>query len=211
MINKKFYIPVIVVLLLLLIMLYYFDRSSKSDAIQEQPFSPKTKAIYITSSLNNRKYLVQNLENKEDATYILSVVHERIMLFKNYLANNINQYPYFSQYIKQFCGRIKNLDIYENTPNGKFTSFTVNKGEEIALCLRSKVTGELHDINLIMYVVLHELAHVACPEVDHTDLFKKIFIFFLEVAIFIKIYEKVNYQIDPHEYCGLPIRENLLK
>jgi predicted metal-dependent hydrolase len=165
----------------------------------------------MKSDLNNIEYLVQNLEDKKEATDILSLVHKRIYMLKNYLEKNMDNYPEYKPYIKQFCLKINNLILMENSPDGKYTSYTVNKGDEIVLCLRSKRSKELHDLNLIMYVVLHELAHVACPEIDHTELFKKIFIFFIKIAVQLGIYENVNYQIDPHEYCGIIINENLLK
>ena len=142
---------------------------------------------------------------------MLSIIHERIFILKDYLEKNIDKYPDFEEYIKQFCSKINGMVLQENAPNGKYTSYTVNKGDEIALCLRSKKNGKLHDLNLVMYVVIHELAHVACPEIDHTELFKKIFIFLLQIAIMLKIYKRENYQISPHEYCGLTINENLLK
>lgn len=188
----------IILFILFIIIIYFLNKLSKPEA------------IYMKSELNNREYLVQNLDHKEEATYILSIIHQRIFIFRDYLEKNIDKFPEYQVYIKQFCDRIKNLVLQENPPDGTYTSFTVNKGDEIALCLRSKRTGELHDLNIVMYVVLHELAHVACPEVDHTELFKKIFIFFLENAISIKIYKNINYQLAPREYCGLIIKENLL-
>lgn len=189
----------IIIIILILVIIYYFSKLSDSEA------------TYIKSDLTNREYLVQNLDDKEEASYMLSIIHKRIFLLRDYLKNNIDKFPKHKQYINQFCNRITNLVLQENPPDGNYTSYTVNKGDEIALCLRSKKDGTLHDINLIMYVVLHELAHVACPEINHTSLFKQIFIFFLRVAISIKIYKEVDYKIDPHEYCGLTINENLLR
>lgn len=176
-------------------------------------YSGQSEASYVTSEYDNKGYLVRNLPDKEEASYMLSVIRAKIFTLKNYLGDNMNDKSMveFKPYIEQFDVRIKNLVLIENAPDGNFTSYTVNKGEEIALCLRSKKTGELHDINLVMYVVLHELAHVGCPEIDHTELFKKIFIFFLETAKDIGIYKYVNYNLNPHEYCGLTISENLLK
>lgn len=179
--------------------IYYLGRHSK------------TEAFYVESTLNKREYLVQNLDKKEEASYMLSVIHERIFILRDHFKINSDRYKAFKSYIEQFINRIGDVRLYENPPDGTYTSFTVNKGDEIALCLRSMKTKDLHDINLVMYVVLHELSHVACPELDHTELFKKIFTFFLEVAIELKIYKKVDYSIDPHEYCGMTINENLLK
>lgn len=196
--NKNIILQILIVILFI-ILLYYFNKISKSEA------------VYVKSRLDNREYLVQNLEDKEEATYMLSVIYKRIFILRDYFKENIDKYPEYKPYLKQFCERIKNLVLMENAPDGRYTSYTVNKGDEIALCLRSRKTGKLHDINLIMYVVIHELAHVACPEIDHTELFKKIFIFLLKISIELKIYKKVDYQIDPHEYCGLTINENLLR
>ena len=171
----------------------------------------KTEATYVKSPLDNKEYLVQNLDNKEEAAHMLSIINQRIHILNNYLQNHAKDYPKYTEYIEQFGKRIKGFVLQENAPTGKYTSYTVNKGDEIALCLRSKKTGKLHNINLIMYVVLHELSDVACPVMDHTALFKKIFIFFIKIAIFLRIYKQEDYQSDPIEYCGLTINENLLK
>ena len=81
----------------------------------------------------------------------------------------------------------------------------------MALCLRSIKTKDLHDINLITYVVIHELSHIACPQENHTPLFKEIFKFFLVVSSNLGIYKITDYQQFPREYCGMPINESLIK
>lgn len=170
----------------------------------------KSEASMVESALDSKKYLVQNLPDNDEAAYILSVIYQRILMLKNFLQSNINSYPDYKIYIEQFCNRINRTTLTENAPNGKYTSYTLNKGDQIALCLRSKYNGKFHDLNLIMYVVIHELAHVACPEIDHTPLFEKIFIFLLQKSIEINIYVQKNYAINPREYCGIIINENLL-
>lgn len=188
----------IIILVIIFWILYYFQKTSHSEA------------SFVKSKLDNREYLVQNLDNKEEAAYILSVIRKRIFILNDYLEKNIDKYPEYREYIQQLNKGVHNMVLQENAPGGKYTSYTVNKGDEIVLCLRSKNSKKLHDLNLLMYVVLHELAHVACPEIDHTALFKKIFIFFLNIAILLKIYKNTNYQSNPEEYCGLTISENLL-
>ena len=175
----------------------------------KKPSQPN--GIYVKSNLDGKEYFVQNFDEKQDAADMLSMVYLRIFALREYLLKNIDKYPEYKKYNTQFCNRISKLVLTENNPAGKYTSYTINKGDEIALCLRSKRTRKLHDINLIMYVVLHELSHVACPEIDHTDLFKKIFIFYLQIASKLGIYENINYKMNPSEYCGLTINENLLK
>lgn len=168
-------------------------------------------ATYMRSPLDNTEYLVQNLDHKEGATYLLSLMHMKINTLRNhFLSVHDPSYAPYQKYIDQFCKRIKGIVLYENAPDGKYTSFTVNKGDEMGLCLRSRKTGELHDQNLITYVVLHELAHVACPEQNHTDLFKEIFIFMIRTAEKLGIYEVVDYQLNPQEYCGMTLDEKLV-
>lgn len=152
----------------------------------------------------------QSAPQTQEATDILLTVNNRIRILCNNLSEHIDEYPKFKPYILVLCKKIDKLRIKETPYNEKHTSYTINKGE-ISLCLRSKDTGQFHDINLIMYVVLHELSHVICPDKDHTQLFKEIFVFLLERAIDLGIYEKTNYQKTPHEYCGMTIRENILK
>lgn len=165
----------------------------------------------IRSRTDNREYAVQDLDDKEMAADILGIVRSRIFLLKNYLEQNIDKYPEFRPYIEQFCNRIVKTKFTENSPSSKYTSYTVNKGDEITLCLRSKKTGRLHDINLIMYVAIHEISHVACPEIEHTELFTKIFKFLLGISIELGIYEMDDYYNNPRYYCGMTIRENLFR
>ena len=78
-------------------------------------------------------------------------------------------------------------------------------------CLRSKKHKDiLHDFNLVMYVALHELSHVACPSYGHGDEFKKVFAFIATVAVDIGIYKKIEFNFKPEEYCGLTITDSII-
>ena len=170
------------------------------------------KNVVLIEGRDKNKYLVYDDIRKNDSAILLSDVINNMFKLKDYLYENINKYPEFEQYIKQLY---KNLHkdrslIYENDPSSKLTSFSVNKGEEIGFCLKSKKTNELHQLNLIMYVALHEMAHIACPEIGHGDLFKKIFKFLTEIAIELKLYILDNYESNPVEYCGMMLSSNII-
>ena len=66
-------------------------------------------------------------------------------------------------------------------------SFTINKSR-VNLCLKDK-EGNYYDDNMLMYVALHELAHVMCDEIGHTDKFHEIFDKLLEKAAAYGIYD----------------------
>jgi hypothetical protein len=67
-------------------------------------------------------------------------------------------------------------------------SFTINK-KEIYLCLKDENQEYYPDLQLI-YVLLHELSHVLCDEVGHTDKFFKIFNQLIDKADEIGVYDK---------------------
>ena len=100
--------------------------------------------------------------------------------------------------------------VYETEPGSQYTSYSVNKGEELVFCLRSKEDNSLHDINLMMYVALHEISHIACPEIGHTPLFKKIFAFFTEKANELNLYNIIDYAEEPKEYCGMILSSSIV-
>jgi len=175
-------------------------------------FYNKKNVVLITGQDNFTKYLVYDDEKKKDSALLLEKVTENMFKLKNYLYSNKDNFPEFKDYIKQLHRNL-NKDrtlIYENDPKSDLTSFSVNKGEEIAFCLKSKKTGDIHDVNLIMYVAIHEMAHIACPEIGHGELFKKIFKFLTEQAIELGIYKYDDYDSKPVEYCGMILSSNII-
>jgi hypothetical protein len=61
-----------------------------------------------------------------------------------------------------------------------------------------------------MYVALHEMAHIACPEIGHGELFKKIFNFLTLRAIDIGLYTNDDYAQNPVEYCGMVLSSSIV-
>lgn len=183
---------------LIIIFVYIFIYFNKNDL------------IYVESN-TGVSYLVQKSDNKQEKANILDKLMKNLFLLKNHLINNIDKYPEISEYIKQLQRNFneKRTVIYETNPKTKLTSYSVNKGEELSFCLTSKKTNKLHDINLLMYVALHELSHIACPEIGHGELFKKIFKNFVQIAIELNIYNKVDYNQYPVEYCGMHLNSSI--
>lgn len=194
------YIYVLVAIILVCFLAYMLKKTVQSDV------------LYVKSNLDDEYYFVKN-DNKtsEESAYILSLIKRNIEKIRSHLVRNKSKWPDYVPYIDQMDRNMNSLIISENIDEENHTSYTVNKGEEMVVCLKSRKTHKFHDINLIMYAVIHELAHIACPEYDHTELFKKIFMFLLEVAEDIKVYKYVAYDVNPHEYCGMMLTENLLK
>ncbi len=84
-------------------------------------------------------------------------------------------------------------------------SYTVNK-KKIYLCLYDKKTGELYNKNMLVYVLLHELAHVLNEgnpdpqqDIGHTEAFHAVFDKLLDRAEELGVYDPDVPLID--KYC----------
>ena len=167
--------------------------------------------VYVQSTVDDNFYRVRDLEDKQIASDMLAKIKKNILTLTTYLYENKEDYPEFEPYIEQLNNKIKNVVVVESPENSIYTSYSVNKGEQIVFCLRSrKVKNKLYQLNLLMYVVLHEMAHVACPEYNHTPLFKKIFAFLTIMAIRLGLYHKIDFYNNPVEYCGLLITDSII-
>ena len=174
-------------------------------------FLNKSNFVYVETA-TGVKYLVNDDEHKQISAHLLSTIVECMFKLKNYLVKNINNYPKYKQYIEQLNRNLNETKtlIYETDPSSDLTSYSVNKGEELSFCLKSKKTGQHHEINLLLYVALHEMAHIACPETGHGELFKELFKFLTEEAIKINIYKKDDYSAQPIEYCGMILSSSIV-
>ena len=90
---------------------------------------------------------------------------------------------------------LKNLVMVDDNE-----SYTINK-KVIHLCTKDPKNGRYYNKNTLMYVILHELAHVLCNDIGHTENFSRIYTALLEHAI------KYDYY-DPSQpfvknYCSL--------
>ena len=187
------------IIIIFIILYYIYYKIYKYDNL-----------IKVQSLLDNNYYWVRDKHDKVNAANTLAQIKINMIKLINYLKQNANKFPENMSYIKDLVSRTKVINIMETPSDEKYTSYTINKGEKIVFCLRSKTLDNIHDINTLMYVVIHEMGHVGCPEYGHTPLFKKIFKFLLEQGIIIGIYDPIDYRIKPQAYCGMVINEYIL-
>lgn len=174
-------------------------------------FINRNNVIYVESK-SGSKFLVHKDSLKKEKAEMLGEIVEKMFILKNHLVMNSDKFLEYKEYIKQLDDNFtqSRTVIYETDPDSNLTSYSVNKGEELSICLKSKKTGKLHTINLLMYVVIHEMAHFACPEIGHGELFKKIFRKFTQEAIKIGIYKIENFESNPIEYCGMVLSSSIV-
>jgi hypothetical protein len=156
--------------------------------------------------------MVRERFDKNHSAILLNNLIINMYNLREILINNKNNYPEYKEYIEMLEKNFnkRRTKIYENKLNSDHTSYSVNKGEEFVFCLRCKKTKQLHDLNLLLYVAVHEMAHAGCPEIGHTPLYNKIFKFYLKIAKEHQIYTYENYARTPVNYCGLRLYTNIL-
>jgi hypothetical protein len=107
--------------------------------------------------------------------------------------------------------RYRPNSLEENQPTSpKDTSWAEGKGDRVALCLREQASGkyEFIDKELIKFVAIHELTHIAANTLDHPYYFWKVFKFLLVEAKQLMGYKLVDYQHNPVNYCSMNVTYN---
>ncbi len=183
----------LVIILLSIIILYkYFNQS---------------EVTYQEFNNNGIKkiYLVREMPDKDDAVKILGKLDITLKDLVKTLVKDNSIDSEMLGYIKAIVNKIDSVVIQESSADSKYTSYSVNKGEILVFCLRSKRSYKIHDFNDLLYVAIHEIAHIGCPELGHTPLFFKINKFLINKAIEKGIYKYIDYSKNIKEYCGIDL------
>jgi len=171
-------------------------------------FSGNYPLVPVKSTIDGRTYKVRDLPDKQEAANLMATV--RIKLTK--LCSLLEQkYPDKAQ-VKLIAKNFRDDPnrFMESTPDASHTSYSVNKGEEIHLCLRQRAGGNesLVDENVMVFVGIHELGHVCTESVGHGPDFWNNFGWLLKEAEAAGIYRYTDFQAHPVAYCGVNITDS---
>ena len=154
-------------------------RIINKEKIKKRDYSEEMKAANLLDKIDMKiQKIIDKCQEKDKEN-----VH---LLKENYNSNTLQEAP-------------------ENSPH---VSYSVNKGEKLAICLRNKTDNKITDINTIMFVTIHELGHIMCISKGHTDEFWSCMKFILEVAEELGLYTPINYKEAPKKYCGMEINSS---
>lgn len=163
--------------------------------------------IYERAELDGNMYLVRNVEDKAKAANLLAAIRQKLERVIDYL---VKKYP-DKDNVARLRSKFRAENIEESEAGSKYTSYSVNKGEKIVFCIRSKdKEARLEDENLLVFVALHELGHVMTKSTGHTEEFWDNFRFLLKESIKIGVYKRQDFKKNPQKYCGTKITDSPL-
>ncbi len=172
---------------------------------------------YINSQVDHNSYrIINDFENKQHAADKLAMLNSLNTSFIDYMGNKCdNSYCNKTQrkIIHNLSNRYNSSSLIENNPTSvNNTSYSQLKGKILSMCLREKITGrnEMHDDNLLQFVDLHELSHIASNSYGHNNEFWHTFKQVLHDAAECDNcrYDPVDYSQYPIRYCGLVVTYN---
>ena len=157
------------------------------------------------SEIDKNTYCVLPKKNSKKVVDLFAKLSLKINKLISYLKKNYNNNKAVNRLITKYNPK----KIVEVLPDSKFTAYSENKGEKIALCSTTKRKGgDIIDENTLMFVTLHELAHIMTVSIGHTEEFWRNFKQLLIYASEIKIYTPEDYSKKSKKYCGLSITES---
>lgn len=211
---------VAIIISILVILIGYFNVNYKESTSSHY----LNKAVPVVSTVDGKEYRVhQNLEDSQSAADILATINETIVNLLTYLKykyiknssfqNSSQKVPQNRRTIavQKILNRYNPDNLIENSPldvKGD-TSYTMDKGSIIAFCLRDKnETHQLHNLPMLLFVAIHELAHVAIDDNEHPAEFWEVFKWLLMEAEEGGVYQSPNFELTPYDYCGMSVDYN---
>jgi hypothetical protein len=158
----------------------------------------------IVSTVDGEKYCVRERKEVERAVDLLARITEKM---KKIVAHLDEKYPRDKENVRRLVSKFNPKKIVETLPTSEYTAYSENKGQKIAFCLnkQKKDNDNLIDENTLMFVALHEMAHVASKTIGHNTEFWNNFTFLIEEAEEMQLYTPIDYSKKNAEYCGMTI------
>jgi len=162
----------------------------------------------VTSSIDGKSYKVRDMPDKQQAADLMATLRIRLMKLCEGLERKYPDKDQVKRMVRNF--RSDPARFMEATPDSEHTSSTVNKGESIHMCLRERKGSDesLVDVNVMMFVALHEFAHICTETIGHDSTFWNNFGWILKEAEALQLYRYTDFSAHPVSYCGVFITDS---
>ena len=164
--------------------------------------------VEVKSTVDGRIYKVRDMADKQDAADLIARIRLKLTTLCDGLEKKYPDKAQIKLIVKNF--RSDPNRFLEATPDAQHTSYSVNKGESIHLCLRQReaMNESLVGENVMMFVALHELAHIATESIGHGPDFWNNMGFLLKEAEGMGLYSYTDFRAQPVSYCGMQITDS---
>jgi hypothetical protein len=163
--------------------------------------------VDVKSTVDGKIYRVRDIPDKQKAADLLAKVRQRMKKLSIHLQSKFPDKPQVKRLLQRFEASPDR--ILESTPDAEHTSYSVNKGEKVHLCLRQRQGGDetLVNENVMVFVALHEMAHMITDSIGHEPEFWNNFGWLLKEAEAIGAYQYQDFKAHPVRYCGTQITD----
>jgi len=159
------------------------------------------------STLDGRTYRVRDLPDKQRAADLLAKLRQKLGTLMDSLTQSYPNKPQVQRLVANF--KADPDRFLESTPDAEHTSYSVNKGESVHFCLRQRDgTEQLVDDNVMMFVAIHEMAHMITKSIGHEPEFWNNFGWLLREAESKGLYKPTDFKSHPVMYCGVSITDS---
>jgi hypothetical protein len=179
----------IIILLITIVGVYYLYNYYLNEGL-----------IKVKSNIDNEEYTVQLKDDAREAADLIAIIKNKLKTLLEHLEKT---YGSSDSRVEMLKDNYRPDKVSEGVDTPGYTSYSINKGEQIVLCLRDK--DKLMDINTMTFVVLHEFAHLGTESIGHTEEFWTNFKWILEESINIGIYTRQDFKKKNVDYCGIKI------
>lgn len=160
----------------------------------------------IISKKDGKEYCVRKRSDLAGAVDLLSNTINSLEELKIYINE---KYPNDDR-VKRINEKFNRTKIKETLPTSKFKAYSENKGEALAFCLNTENENneELMDKHTLLFVAIHELAHIATVSIGHKEEFWTNFKWLLVNAKQAGIHEPFDYKKQSKKFCGMDVTDN---
>jgi hypothetical protein len=165
-------------------------------------------STYVVSNVDHKKYKVRDMPDKQQAADLMATLRVKLVKLCEALERKYPDKAQVKHMVKNF--RADPNRFIEATPDSEHTSSTINKGESIHMCLRQRegANESLVDENVMMFVALHEFAHICTESIGHGPDFWNNFGWLLREAEQRSLYKPQDFKSHPVLYCGVSITDS---
>ena len=151
----------------------------------------------VRSNITGKQYVVKRAPDSQVMADRLALLEQRMQRLLDGAASLMPDDPRIAAIRRKWDGTLSEVEAADEV------AFSVDK-TSVHVCLRDG-TGRIEDLNTSMFVLIHELAHVATEDYGHSTQFWANMKFLLELAEQLGVYRYENYDSAGTTFCGHPL------